>query len=89
MENTSDFIKRISDFFDQAVGSASDDALFAQGYLRGHIDLAVGQLEVAAAPFAISDIVVAVDASLAQAVAQGELSELDKTLVLQLWQQLH
>lgn len=89
MQNTAEFINRISDFFDAAVASANDDALFAQGYLRGHIDLAVGQLEVAAAPFVVTDIVSAVDASLAQAIAQGELTEHDKNLVLGLWQQLH
>jgi len=89
MQNTAEFINRISDFFDAAVASASDDALFAQGYLRGHIDLAVGQLEVAAVPFVVTDIVSAVDASLAQAIAQGELTENDKNLVLGLWQQLH
>jgi hypothetical protein len=83
------YIDRLSTFFDQAVQSASDDELFAQGYLRGHVDLAIGQLQVLAEPFAISDIVDRVNASLAGAVAGGELNEQDKTLVFSIWQQLH
>ena len=83
------YIERLSAFFDQAVQTASDDELFAQGYLRGHVDLAVGQLQVAAEPFVIKDIVCAVDNSLAAAVDAGELSEQDKSLVFSLWQQLN
>lgn len=86
---TEQYIERLSAFFDQAVQTASDDELFAQGYLRGHVDLAIGQLQVAAEPFVISDIVRTVNSSLAAAVAGGELNEQDKTLVLSLWQQLN
>lgn len=86
---TEQYINRLSAFFDDAVQSASDDELFAQGYLRGHVDLAIGQLQVQAEPFVIADIVRLVDASLASAVAGGELNEQDKTLVLSLWQQLN
>ena len=83
------YIDRLSTFFDEAVQTASDDELFAQGYLRGHVDLAIGQLQVVAEPFAIIDIVERVNASLAAAVAGGELNEQDKTLVFSIWQQLH
>jgi|GEM_PF-314429 hypothetical protein len=87
--STEQYIDRLSAFFDDAVQSASDDELFAQGYLRGHVDLAIGQLQVQGEPFVIADIVRLVDTSLTDAVAGGELNDQDKTLVLSLWQQLN
>lgn len=40
------FIARLEQVFDQAVVEGSDDELFASGYLRGHFDLVVAQLEL-------------------------------------------
>lgn len=75
-------------FFDGAVATASDDELFAQGYLRGHVDLAVGRLQLDEQPFSVEQIVQAVDASLHSAIVGGELNDADAALVQQIWRQL-
>jgi len=41
------FADRLEPVFDQAVETGDDDELFASGYLRGHFDLVVAQLELA------------------------------------------
>ncbi|RUO78277.1 YfcL family protein [Pseudidiomarina taiwanensis] len=41
------YVAQLEAVFDQAVQSTSDDELFASGYLRGHFDLVVAQLELA------------------------------------------
>ncbi|HCU64735.1 MAG TPA: hypothetical protein DF774_03135 [Rheinheimera sp.] len=88
MQQTEQFIQAISQYFDQSVATASDDELFAAGYLRGHVDLGVGRLQVAEQPFVAADIISLVDESLASAIAGGELSEADEQLVRQIWQQV-
>ncbi|MGQ4276316.1 YfcL family protein [Pseudidiomarina sp. E22-M8] len=40
------FIQQLEQVFDQAVQDGDDDELFASGYLRGHFDLVVAQLEL-------------------------------------------
>lgn len=40
------FISKLEQVFDRAVSQGSDDELFASGYLRGHFDLVVAQLEL-------------------------------------------
>lgn len=88
MQQTLDFINQCANFFDSAVASASDDELFAQGYLRGHVDLAVGRLQLDEMPFTVPQIVQAVDDSLLQAINAGELNAVDAALVKQIWAQL-
>lgn len=88
MQYCESYIDAVAEVFDQAVATATDDELFAGGYLRGHFDLAVGGLLVAAEPFTTNDIQQRVDASVADAIARGELNDADAALVLQLWQQL-
>lgn len=49
MEGSTDFdqlVERLETVFDDAVVSGTDDELFACGYLRGHFDLVVAQLEM-------------------------------------------
>lgn len=41
-----DYVTALEEVFDQAVVEGSDDELFAAGYLRGHFDLVVAQLEL-------------------------------------------
>ena len=41
-----DYVQALETVFDQAVTEGSDDELFASGYLRGHFDLVVAQLEL-------------------------------------------
>ncbi|HSG52385.1 MAG TPA: YfcL family protein [Rheinheimera sp.] len=81
----SEFIEAVAELFDALVPVASDDELFASGYLRGHFDLAVGTLEVAATPFAAADVVQQVNATLDQAIASGELNDIDQQHVNSIW----
>jgi hypothetical protein len=78
----------MANYFDNSVAHLSDDELFASGYLRGHVDLAIGQLQLTEQLFSAAEIVTAVDASLAAAVAQGELNATDELLVRTIWQQV-
>lgn len=81
-------ISQMSDYFDNSVAHLSDDELFASGYLRGHVDLAVGQLQLTEQPFSADDIMTAVDASLAVAIENGELNHSDELLVQSIWQKI-
>lgn len=40
------FVEQLETVFDRAVNEGTDDELFASGYLRGHFDLVVAQLEL-------------------------------------------
>lgn len=40
------YVSALEQVFDEAVVSGTDDELFASGYLRGHVDLVVAQLEL-------------------------------------------
>ncbi|WP_460861433.1 YfcL family protein [Rheinheimera gaetbuli] len=82
------FIDAAANLFDALVPVASDDELFASGYLRGHFDLAVGTLEVAAEPFSAAAVIQQVNDTLNQAIANGELSEQDQQHVNAIWQRL-
>ena len=81
-------ISQMSDYFDNSVAHLSDDELFASGYLRGHVDLAVGQLQLTEQAFSANDIHAAVDASLAVAIRNGELNHSDELLVQSIWQKI-
>jgi len=86
--NTEHFIARAAEFFDQLVPVATDDELFAAGYLRGHVDLAVGTLQLTEQPFSVATLLQQVNSSLQQAIAQGELNTTDELLVQDIWQRL-
>ncbi|OZB43189.1 MAG: hypothetical protein B7X50_01685 [Alishewanella sp. 34-51-39] len=86
--NTEHFIARAAEFFDQLVPVATDDELFAAGYLRGHVDLAVGTLQLTEQPFSLATLLQQVNDSLEQAIAQGELNATDELLVQDIWQRL-
>jgi hypothetical protein len=79
------FIDAVAELFDALVPVATDDELFASGYLRGHFDLAVGSLEVAAEPFAATDVLQQVNVTLSQAIANGELNQQDQQHVNAIW----
>lgn len=83
-----DFIARAATFFDELVPKATDDELFAAGYLRGHVDLAVGTLQVNEQPFTVDCIVQQVGDSLQQAISGGELTTQDQLLVNEVWQRV-
>ena len=44
--NVSELAASVEHVFDQAVEHGDDNELFASGYLRGHFDLVVAQLEL-------------------------------------------
>ncbi len=70
------------EWIDSSVGTASDDELFAGGYLRGHISLSAAACEQEG----IKDIVLfkeKVDSSLE--TAKSELSPADRIIVNELW----
>ena len=56
MQQTENYINAMADYFDQSVATSSDDQLFAAGYLRGHIDLAVGTLQLQEQPFSVDTL---------------------------------
>lgn len=70
------------EWIDSSVETASDDELFAGGYLRGHISLSAAACEQEG----IKDIVLfkeKVDSSLE--TAKSELSPADRIIVNELW----
>ena len=83
-----EFESRILALIDEMVDHASDDELFAGGYLRGHLTLAVAELEGGDdhSPQAISD---RVTRSLEKAIGAGELSPPDQILVQDMWNKLY
>ena len=82
------FIDAVASLFDALVPVATDDELFASGYLRGHFDLAVGTLQVADEPFAAADVIKQVNDTLTQAIANGELNAEDQQHVAAIWQRI-
>jgi len=82
------YIDAAQQYFDDSVVKATDDALFAGGYLRGHFDLAVGYAEVEKLTISIDELNETVEQRLVKAYRNGELNEEDKTLVARLWEEV-
>ncbi|ALQ07646.1 MULTISPECIES: YfcL family protein [Pseudoalteromonas] len=82
------YIDAAQQYFDDLVIKATDDELFAGGYLRGHYDLAVGYAEVEKLTISIDELNETVEQSLVKAYRNGELNEEDKTLVARLWDEV-
>ena len=83
-----EFEARILAIIDDMVEHAGDDELLASGYLRGHLTLAVADLD--------EDEVHNADAlyrnvtqSLETAISAGELSPRDQALVKEMWDNLY
>ncbi|MEW7865373.1 YfcL family protein [Aeromonas diversa] len=72
---------------DSQVATATDDELFAGGYLRGHISLAVARAELEGKTL-VRDVKSYVLRSLNEAILQGELSDEDQAHVMAMWEQL-
>ncbi|MGF1737323.1 YfcL family protein [Photobacterium satsumensis] len=70
---------------DQMVETASDDELFAGGYLRGHISLSAANCELEGVS-TIEAMNAKVETSMAE--AQSELNPADQLIVKDMWQQL-
>ncbi|MGL5007887.1 MAG: YfcL family protein [Plesiomonas sp.] len=79
-----EFESQILALIDNHVEQATDDELFAGGYLRGHITLAAAQADLANEN-TLAALAHYVDVSLNIAIANGELSPPDQQLVRSLW----
>jgi hypothetical protein len=88
VQDSQAYIQQVTQFLDAMVSSATDDELFAGGYLRGHFDLAVGRLELTEQVFERTELTASVQQSLELAIEGGELTTEDQHLVLSLWQRL-
>ncbi|BDH45050.1 hypothetical protein TUM12370_10940 [Salmonella enterica subsp. enterica serovar Choleraesuis] len=83
-----DFEARILALIDDMVEHASDDELFASGYLRGHLTLAIAELE-AGNDHSAQAVYAAVTRSLDKAIHAGELAPRDQALVTAMWDNLY
>lgn len=81
-----EFESRILALIDGMVDHASDDELFASGYLRGHLTLAIAELESGDDHSARR--YTTVSQSLEKAIGAGELSPRDQALVTDMWENL-
>jgi len=81
-----EFEARILSLIDDMVEHGSDDELFASGYLRGHLTLAVAEVEQSDehTPEMLQEYV---QQSLQETI-QSELSPRDQALVLEMWEKL-
>ncbi|KXF81346.1 YfcL family protein [Enterovibrio coralii] len=80
-----DYEEKILDLIDAMVETASDDELFASGYLRGHISLAAADCEQEGIDD-IESLKIRVDGSLKDNA--NELNPADQALVANLWSSL-
>ncbi|MGF1719678.1 YfcL family protein [Vibrio kyushuensis] len=81
-----EFEEKLLELIDARIETASDDELFAGGYLRGHISLSVASCEEEG----IEDLVEVkkrIEKSLAD--ARSELTPADTVIVNDLWVELH
>lgn len=78
---------RILALIDDMVEHASDDELFAGGYLRGHLTLAVAEAEEQG-DTTVQALYQRVCDSVEQAIKNGELSPPDQILVNGMWDDL-
>ncbi|MBE0368822.1 MULTISPECIES: YfcL family protein [Pseudoalteromonas] len=83
-----DYVETAQQFFDDLVDKASDDELFAGGYLRGHFDLAVGYAQVEGEALSSTELNDNVEKSLVKAYRNGELTDEDKAHVVSIWEQV-
>jgi hypothetical protein len=81
-----EYEEKMLELIDSKVETASDDELFAGGYLRGHISLSAADCE-AVGETEIEQLTKRIEESLEN--ARSELTPSDRILVSDLWAQLH
>jgi hypothetical protein len=80
-----DYEEQLLELIDTRIATASNDELFAGGYLRGHISLSAARCdENGMSSFA--DLKVMIENSIDE--ARSELSPADRVIVSGLWQEL-
>ncbi|GKW01233.1 YfcL family protein [Pectobacterium carotovorum] len=82
-----EFETRILALIDDMVEHASDDELFAGGYLRGHLTVSVAEAEENGEQ-TLEALHVRVSDSINHAIKNGELSPPDQVLVNGMWERL-
>ncbi|MCG3721549.1 YfcL family protein [Vibrio cincinnatiensis] len=80
-----EFEEKWLNLIDTRIESASDDELFAGGYLRGHISLSAAACEEEGIDD-LTEFKTRIEQSLT--AARSELSPADRAIVIELWQQL-
>ncbi|GMM88396.1 YfcL family protein [Vibrio fortis] len=80
-----EFEEKLLEVIDARIENASDDELFAGGYLRGHISLSVAACEEEGIED-IAEVKVRIEKSLED--ARAELTPADRTIVNDLWVEL-
>ncbi|MFM2597733.1 YfcL family protein [Vibrio fortis] len=80
-----EFEEKLLEVIDARIENASDDELFAGGYLRGHISLSVAACEEEGIED-IAEVKVCIEKSLED--ARAELTPADRTIVNDLWVEL-
>ncbi|MBQ0214279.1 YfcL family protein [Proteus vulgaris] len=83
----SEYETYLLDRIDSRVEHATDDELFAGGYLQGHITLAIAELEQENNT-QLEALRARVEESIQKAIKAGELSPPDQVLVLSTWHDL-
>jgi len=80
-----EFEEKLLELIDARIDNASDDELFAGGYLRGHISLSVATCEEDGIED-VAEVKVRIEKSLDE--ARSELTPADRTIVNDLWVEL-
>ncbi|HAS6347867.1 YfcL family protein [Vibrio sp. IRLE0018] len=80
-----EFEEKLLELIDVGIDSASEDELFAGGYLRGHISLSAASCEEDGVDD-IEELKSRIEQSLEN--ARAELAPADRLIVNDLWQQL-
>ncbi|PFG45944.1 YfcL protein [Vibrio sp. ES.051] len=81
-----EFEEKLLELIDARIETASDDELFAGGYLRGHISLSAASCEEEGIND-IEELKSRITHSIEE--ARTELSPADRSIVNDLWQELH
>ncbi|MEZ8757847.1 YfcL family protein [Vibrio splendidus] len=80
-----EFEEKLLEVIDARIENASDDELFAGGYLRGHISLSVASCEEDGIED-VAEVKARIEKSLED--ARSELTPADRTIVNDLWVEL-
>jgi len=80
-----EFEEKLLELIDARIATASDDELFAGGYLRGHISLSAASCEEEGVED-VTELKARIEQSLED--ARSELSPADRIIVSDLWNEL-
>ncbi|HIF9252185.1 TPA: YfcL family protein [Photobacterium damselae] len=81
-----EFEEKLLQYIDDSIDTATDDELFAGGYLRGHISLAAAECESHSLT-SVNEILIKISSSIES--AKSELNPSDYRLICNFWNKLH